>query len=73
MGAETRYVLGARVQNGQTKSASPWIEETHPEGKNTRAGVRVEDWHVPSPQRLPSEIAALIAAVSSVVPSPLAP
>lgn len=37
-----------------------------------RPGVTVEESQ-PWPQRLPVEIASLIAAVSSVVPSPLAP
>jgi hypothetical protein len=47
-----------------------------PGGKYTRAGVVVEDWHGfvglywPA-QRLPSAREALIAAVSSVTPSPV--
>ena len=38
---------------------------------NTTAGVRVEDWQVPGPHLLPEEMARLIAAVSSVTPSPI--
>jgi hypothetical protein len=40
-----------------------------PEGKKTTAGVVVLDAH-PSPQRPPAMIAELMAAVSSVTPSP---
>ena len=43
-----------------------------PGGKYTIAGVTVLESQ-PRPQRLPSVIALLIAAVSSVVPSPVAP
>jgi len=41
------------------------LEEPH-----TTAGVKVEDWQVPGPHLLPEEMARLIAAVSSVTPSP---
>ena len=40
-----------------------------PDGKYTKAGVMVDESQ-PRPQRLPVEMALLIAAVSSVVPSP---
>lgn len=45
----------------------------YPAGNTTKAGVNVEEGHDPSPQREPADIAALMAAVSSVTPSPLAP
>ena len=48
------------------------VRRYEPAGKNTSAGEMVEESH-PCPQRFPSEIAALMAAVSSVVPSPFAP
>lgn len=44
-----------------------------PAGKYTTAGVVVEDWQAPGAQRPPLLMALLIAAVSSVTPSPLAP
>jgi hypothetical protein len=40
-----------------------------PAGRYTTAGVVVEE-EQPAPQRLPAEMAALMAAVSSVTPSP---
>lgn len=42
-----------------------------PLGKYTMAGVVVEDSHTHGAQRLPSVIAALMAAESSVTPSPV--
>jgi hypothetical protein len=44
-----------------------------PAGKYTMAGVVVVDPQDPGAQRLPAVMAALIAAVSSVTPSPFAP
>jgi hypothetical protein len=41
-----------------------------PGGTYTIAGWMVEEWQL-SPQRYPSEMARLIAAVSSVMPSPV--
>ena len=41
-----------------------------PAGKYTMAGVVVVDWQDPGAHRPPDDIAAWIAAVSSVTPSP---
>lgn len=47
-------------------------QSTLTDGKYSTSGVSV-DASQPAPQRPPLEMAALIAAVSSVVPSPIAP
>ena len=44
-----------------------------PFGKYTRAGVVVVEAQEPGAHRLPALMAALSAAVSSVIPSPFAP
>jgi hypothetical protein len=49
-----------------------WMEDEIryvPAGRYTTAGVVVEE-EQPAPQRPPAEMAALMAAVSSVTPSP---